>query len=600
MQMAVGWVVIGLTVAGCAAAGGGTVRIPLPVEGGQWRQVVFAEEVPTDEAAQFAVVEDPEHGPCLAVGPWRAGQWSARFEYAEPLPHTKGTVRGLYRTESLRDGMANVYAGFYAGERRLYLDREALEAAEVWTPFAFEVRRAPVGAEVLVPGFGLGHHAEGRVLFAELSFSPGVEPVEFPDELPPVTRPSPPERLRASGFFRLEEAGDAWWLVTPDGEPFYSVGTVGPSWPRGEGEVAEGRRHAELVRELGFNSLAGWTNIWRWRHVNDALAAEGGRPLPVFCSLQTPSLEGCDFLLEADGRTTGDGHAFPDPFDPRFEAAYREAVAQISQMVRGKAWFAGWFADNEVSHRRLYLHVHSEHCAAALRAWLAERHGEVAGLNRAWGAAFGSFDDLPAGLARVHTAEGPVHEDLLGFEREIVRRYIETTLRAIRSEDPDHLVFSNRFMLGDAADWPRVLDLYAAYDGVAVNLYPKNREPGLSAREREVLEGVHRATGRPLIIGEWSIPAVDSGLYDGSRLDWSWDEAVETQGQRARQAARVSVDFYNLPFLVGAHWFTWRDFDSERRRANRGLFGTDGRPWAELQQHLARAHRHIAAASEPR
>ena len=85
------------------------------------------------------------------------------------------------------------------------------------------------------------------------------------------------------------------------------------------------------------------------------------------------------------------------------------------------------------------------------------------------------------------------------------------------------------------------------------------------------------------------VPAIDSGLYtskDG--LDWSWNEALATQKERAAQAARVAREFYALPYVVGAHWFTWQDFESPRRRANRGLYRASGKPWKVLLDRLGR------------
>ena len=83
------------------------------------------------------------------------------------------------------------------------------------------------------------------------------------------------------------------------------------------------------------------------------------------------------------------------------------------------------------------------------------------------------------------------------------------------------------------------------------------------------------------------MPALDSGLYNNpKRLDWSYPQTVENQTQRARQAAQFSADLYNLPFLIGAHWFTWSDFDSPTRQANRGLFKANGEAWVELQEVL--------------
>ena len=58
---------------------------------------------------------------------------------------------------------------------------------------------------------------------------------------------------------------------------------------------------------------------------------------------------------------------------------------------------------------------------------------------------------------------------------------------------------------------------------------------------------------------------------------------MATQQQRARQSAEILAEFYNMPFVVGAHWFSWGDFDSQQRHANRGLFKTNNQPWPELQ-----------------
>lgn len=74
---------------------------------------------------------------------------------------------------------------------------------------------------------------------------------------------------------------------------------------------------------------------------------------------------------------------------------------------------------------------------------------------------------------------------------------------------------------------------------------------------------------------------------------------MPTQADRARQAAQVAVGFYNLPFLVGAHWFIWQDVDSEERQANRGLFKANGEPWSELIAALTAAHKAMGPAVEP-
>ena len=55
----------------------------------------------------------------------------------------------------------------------------------------------------------------------------------------------------------------------------------------------------------------------------------------------------------------------------------------------------------------------------------------------------------------------------------------------------------------------------------------------------------------------------------------------------------ITADFFNEPYMVGAHWFIYGDFDTAEREANRGLVRSDGRPWEELVRELGAIHRDI-------
>jgi len=70
---------------------------------------------------------------------------------------------------------------------------------------------------------------------------------------------------------------------------------------------------------------------------------------------------------------------------------------------------------------------------------------------------------------------------------------------------------------------------------------------------------------------------------------------VPTQEIRARQAAHITADYFNEPYIVGAHWFIYSDFDTPKREANRGLVRSDGQPWNELVRELTKVHKEIDA-----
>jgi hypothetical protein len=342
-----------------------------------------------------------------------------------------------------------------------------------------------------------------------------------------------------------------------------------------------------------------------WSKFNAAQTA-AGRPVVYQFRIADSNPPGAyDDLMDAHGGNPGPrtaealsiggfNHALPDPFDPRWQEAFRASFREQAKVSKGRGYLAAWFAGNERHHRDLPRFVWSPHCAIALGQFLEAKYPTIAALNAKWGSSFASFAELLRQKPDPILRRGPMFEDFRLFGREIVREFNAVMLRTIREEDPGALVFSNRFMMGEIEDVFDKLDLYRDFDAIAVNLYPSDAEVGPDASERQYLEEVHRRTGKPILISEWSIPAVDSGLYDHpEKLDWSYPQTVVTQRDRARQAAQTEAYFYNLPFVIGAQWFTWNDIDAPRRHANRGLFKADGESWPELQQALAELNRQL-------
>ncbi len=565
--------------------------IPLAPQSELWQKKVFdTAGVAESEAVQFAL----ENG-SLSVGPWYAGTSSARWEFARRLPVVRGSVAGRYRTQSLYPRQAVVRVQFFGGGQPLSTRTYPLAASEPWRAFEIPVFRPPEGADSIVVSFGLAEKTEGAVKFADLRVSSQYRAPAFSEKPPALARPRGPAKLPASRYARVEREGGAWWIVTPEGRGLFSWASLTPSVKAEAGDLSPERKIFEQARRLGFNSLAGSHNAQRWAAFNEAQLAAGQPTLLQFRTVETRVGTEYDTLVNAAGENPGRSqaqaaavggfnHAFPDPYDPRWESSFRERVRAIAALVRGKPYYGGWFVDNEREHRDIHRFVWSPRSAEQLRGFLERKYGQIARLNSAWTTSFESFDDLmrkkPDPVART----GAMYEDFRLFSRQIIRRFNQTVLRIVREEDPGRLVFSNRFMLGEQRDVLDNLDLYRDFDAIAVNNYPANVTPGLDLADRQILELIHQRTGRPIIIGEWSVPALDSGLYDNpKRLDWSYPQTVENQTQRARQAARFLADLYNLPFVIGAHWFTWSDYDSPTRQANRGLFKANGEPWRELQ-----------------
>jgi hypothetical protein len=596
-----------LILAAALAAVAAAEETRLRLDTKNWNLVLV--EAPLQPEILRAGIGDCDGVPCMWLGPWRAGKWAARYEYTQPVPIVTGAIRGRYRTDGLFPKQAVVRVQWYKGTSALTNRSYSLATAADWDAFEVPLVRPPAGADSIRIGFGLGEKTEGTVWFADLRIVEQAPLLEYSGD-PELTRPAPPKDLPGSRYTRVEQHGGAWWLIDSTGKPFFSLGTVPMSLGSPTADFRQERQTLEAMRSLGLDSIAGGSSISRWSAFNDALVKEGVQPLHQFRNIEMKVGDGYDTLVDAAGRnpgasqaqaaaTGGFNHAFADPFDPRWEADVRKQVRDIAGRVRNKTYYAGWFAANERQHRDIHRYVYSPNCAAAFRAWLERKYGgSIDSLNKMWNEEqrYSSFEEIFEKKPDPEIRYGPMYEDFRAFSREIIRKANETMIRVIRQEDPGRLIISNRFMVGEQGDVFENLDLYADFDIIAVNIYPRNLVAGLNRDEREFLETVHRRTGKPVIIGEWSVPALDSGLYDNlQKLDWSYPQTVGTQSERAAQAARILADLYNLPFIVGAHWFTWKDIDSSARQANRGLFKANGEPWTELQDAMRRLTSAIAS-----
>ena len=556
-------------------------------------------QVPPEKAARFRFAEDPKSGRALVVGPWLAGAWSARAQNKTASPAKPTEVCGLFRSVNLPFG-AMVRADFFdARNKRLTTATYPLMPAKDWTPFTVRFDKFPAGTASMEFSFGVWLHTQGEAWFARLETRPaGPHPLsDMP--APTLTRPAPPPLQKGTGFWRVERFGDTWWLLDPQGRPGYSRATDPPNPPSTlEEGMAAADRTAEQLRGWGFDGLAGWHSLRFWSRYNAELRKQGCPAIPQFAVL---NYHDClrhgayDLLADRRGRRKDGEHGFPDPFDPRFEVAARKCAEAQAALVRNDPDFVAWFVDNEIGFDDLHRFFWSEHCGMALVAFLRERHPEIAGLNQRWDTTFASYEELAASRPEPPLDCGPMYADFIAFERRIFKQYVDITLKVTRQADPQHLIASNRHNLGGLDHWLPHMDLCASYDLVAVNFYPDNQSPGVGANGLAVLREVARRSGRPVIIGEWSVPAMDSNLYAQRKsvLDWSFPQAVPTQAIRARQAARVTADFFNEPYVVGAHWFIYGDFDSPQREANRGLVRSDGQPWEELVRELAAVHAKI-------
>jgi beta-galactosidase len=201
------------------------------------------------------------------------------------------------------------------------------------------------------------------------------------------------------------------------------------------------------------------------------------------------------------------------PSAPAYRAACVRIAGELARRYAGHPALALWHVHNEYG-----TECYCDHVAAAFRAWLRRRHGDLDRLNEAWSTAFWSqhysaWDQvLPPRATRY--LPNPAH--VLDF-----RRFLSAELLAafgeqkavLRELTPDIPVTTN-FAFGgwvpvDQWQWSSELDL------VAIDDYPSDPGPGAEEQTAFAADLARFwAGGRPWLLLE-SAPNL---IYSGARM----------------------------------------------------------------------------------
>ena len=446
--------------------------------------------------------------------------------------------------------------------------------------------------------------------------------------------------LTATGWFHAQKAAGCWWLVTPEGGAFFSLGVDAV-------DPGEGRSHVQ-GREWMFRGLPPREGPWRTFYGEDRPASTeiGARAGLAFASgtwfdfyaANLYRADGADGLSAWRARTLarlaawgfntlgawsepalGAAHrlaytrtltiagAFgnvatgqdwwgrmPDPFDPRFAEAAEAAAARASAGARDDPWLLGYFLDNELPWagpgaqgrwalaRGTLAGMPISHAKRAFIAELKRRYGSAARLAAAWGLALQDWTALEA-TGFVAPVPEPAHPaiaaDYAAWQRRYAETYFDVAVTALRRHDPHHLILGARF----ASSTPEAIEASARrVDVLSFNVYADLPQHGL---DRALLQRLDR----PLLIGEFHFGSDDRGPF-GKGLVPVWNEAGRGEAY-ARYLSAAAGD----PLIVGAHWFAYADQPVSGRlldgeNSHIGLVGITDLPFTGFVEAVRKAN----------
>ncbi len=409
--------------------------------------------------------------------------------------------------------------------------------------------------------------------------------------------------LEASGFFHTHYDGRRWWLVDPDGHPYWSAGMdcvrsaidmhvkgllsalVRPEiakdgradYLQANLKEAFGERWHEqwAAVTLAFLRRAGFTTVANWSEWE--MASTAGfpyvRPLGWQGAPKAPRIfrDMPDVFHET---FAGDVTAFAGQL-----AATRDDPALVGYFLMNEPTWG--FASQTPAEGMLY---NTEECATrtAFAEWLRGRYADGAALSNVWGADV-SFDRVARGRWAQRTPKGAL-VDLEAFSTVMVEKLFGTLTEACRKVDPNHLNLGARYHTVPP-EW--AIAGLKGFDVFSINCYTDRVRRDLGA----VCERMHW----PAMVGEWHFGAHDVGL------------PASGIGRVADQAARGAAyrvyleDAAAQPWCVGVHWFTLYDQSilgrSDGENYQIGFLDICNQPYEEISAAARASHERLYAVA---
>jgi hypothetical protein len=383
-------------------------------------------------------------------------------------------------------------------------------------------------------------------------------------------------KARATGFFRVEQIDGRWWFVDPDGHLFFSTGVTGIGAGGGDSRL-DGRRAyftalppVDPTPSRGQRPQTGFYawNLqrrlgpqWRTRWIDLDLARLESWGLNTIGNWSDSRLWDAHrkaYVVNLRGWGMETGYlGMPDVYSEDFPRIVDKAAAEQCAPRKNDPYLLGYFIANEPpwpGRESLVVDTILERPPSAIQR-----------------------------EAKSFLAQGDTPERRKQFVYRAFERYLKVINAAIRRHDPNHLNLGLRF--GGSVPPAEMLRASKSFDVYSMNVYA-------IAVNRNVVEEVYRATGRPILVGEFHFGVPGRGLAAG---------LVQVRDQQERGVAyRYYVEqAASFPAFVGTSWFQWVDqpvtgrMDGENY--NIGLVDVTDRSYAELIEAMKTTHRRLQA-----
>ena len=364
----------------------------------------------------------------------------------------------------------------------------------------------------------------------------------------------------ATGYFHMEQIGGRHYIMTPLGNPFFTVGmnTVELGATDNQDEIAllkygtaenYYKEISEELRSFGINTVYGgdWKELIATGNLSTVAGTGGGVHNYMSALGLTQSNSGAYFIYN---------NTF-NAFDPDFVTYSREKTAANVEGYQDNPYIMGWTSDNELPHHKdlliRYLTIEPDDPRNAFSyatAWTF--------LKRATGLVNPSVDD--------------VTDDMMEeFKAMLYNRYYEVITEALRASGAKQMYLGNRIN-GDNYESEGYLRAAAKHlDALTANLY------GGPVPNLDRMATMYRYSGLPFIVTEFYAKAQNALDMNGIPLmnqnNAGW--VVETQEDRGAHYESYVLEMLESNMCVGWVWYRFRDNDQRVYRDNNNFLYVD-------------------------
>ncbi len=396
-----------------------------------------------------------------------------------------------------------------------------------------------------------------------------------------------PKAAPTNAPFALRQSSNEWWLVSPQGQKFFSLGvcmlTPGVSreafdrenpaygfWKAYPSETNWANATLRRLDQWGFTTVGAWSDL-------KALGASTNSLRAVTPVLHMGSTVGAPWWDMWD-----------DKIIQRMDDVAREQIVALRDDPR----LVGYFTDNEMGWWNATLfHMALEQSATSgqrqrLLKLLRETYGnDWVKLERDFEPEFAaSWTELEQrGQLWLRPASDGI-QVMRRFLGLVAERYYQITHDIIRKYDQRALILGDRYQ---SFYYPEVARAAAPYvDAISSNL---NANWNDGTFLRFYFETLHGLTKKPVIVSEFYMAAMQNRT--GNKNNHGVFPLVQTQKERAAGAVYTLRQLAQLPYVVGADWFQYFDEPRHGREDgenyNFGLVDIEDRPYEDLTGALA-------------